>query len=333
MFNHGEFIDANGRYNLPASVKQTIGPRLMTFLNYPRQVELRREGGLQARRFESLARHFSSAYDSLGRYDIRPFTTPFWRKTARVLELTLLPSPSISFLQNPVVMQTMVISGKRGMWSLELRFLERSFPEDVLSEVLKEDYVGNPLLLRSAYLTSRNNIHHMVHLARFLDKTRCQLDEIETCVEWGGGYGNLAKIFTKLKQEGSTYVIMDLPMISCLQWIYLSSIFGEERVKLITKPEDGIAKGRINILPVCFADRHDIKADLFISTFALSECSTYAQDMVASRSMFGARHVLLAYQDNSGPFPHEERIAELASQFPTVKVDFPLMPRWHYLFA
>ncbi len=139
-----------------------------------------------------------------------------------------------------------------------------------------EDYVGNPLLLNVTYLTSHNSIHHLYHIIRFLRKTKLKLKGIKTIIEWGGGYGNLAKIFGRLAEENKTYIIIDLPLMCCIQWIYLTTILGENKVNLIQNSDEKIAVGKINLLPVCFIDKYELKGDLFVSTWALTESSKYS---------------------------------------------------------
>lgn len=293
---------------------------------------LKREKGFQATRFEMLRPRFTTYYDIVRKYDFQKFTTPFWQEGVSTLESAFLPAPRISFLREPFMMQTMVDT-RRGIWRFQLDFIEKRLEEDKLRDVLTEDYVGRPFLLRSKYLTSQTTVNQLFHVASFLDATKCSLDSISTCVEWGGGYGNLAKIFCRLKHGKVTYVILDLPIMSCLQWIYLSSIMGKDRVKLLLGPDEKITEGLVNILPVCFVDRKDLAADLFISTWALSESSSYSQDFVASCRLFGARHVLLAYQESSSKFPYAQRLAEIVTELTIKKENIPLTPGGYYAFS
>ena len=68
---------------------------------------------------------------------------------------------------------------------------------------------------------------------------------------------------------------------------------------MIESSKDKIIEGQINILPVCFIEDFDLKADLFISTWALTESSEYSQEYVFNKKMFGARDILLAFHNES----------------------------------
>ena len=155
---------------------------------------------------------------------------------------------------------------------------------------------------------------------------------MHTVVEWGGGYGNMAKIFKRLNSTPSTYIIVDTPLFSCIQWLYLATILGEESVNLLQGPEDTIRAEKINLLPICFVDRHKINADLFMSTWALSESSKYSQDYVLDHEWFNAKHLLLAYQDSRDDFPEAERVGEIAANNGAIIEDIEFLPGNHYAF-
>lgn len=274
--------------------------------------------------FYNLRRNFSDIYNKLEKYNIAQFVLAQWREHNTELEKTFLPYPPFSFLKNPIMKKTMVPAGN--WWKKELRFLKKKFKKEELKQFLEEDLVGSQEIVSSKYDTSCNNIHHLYHLVRFLETTKCDLDKIDAVIDWGGGYGNMAKMFSKFKS--ATYIIIDIPIFSCIQWLYLASI-GKD-VNLFQAPKDQIQKGKINILPVCFLKEHELKADLFISTWALSESSKYSQDYVIARKWFDARHILLAYQDNCREFPDAERIGKIARNVGAVIEDIEFLAGNHY---
>lgn len=197
---------------------------------------------------------------------------------------------------------------------------------------MREDYVGGPTLLSSTYVTSHNSIQNLYHLIRFLDETQCNLDQIDTVIEWGGGYGNMAKIFKRLKPIPFTYVIVDIPLFSCIQWMYLSTILGKESINLLQNPEDTIHAGKINLLPICFIDRYKISADLFMSTWGLSESSKYSQDYVVNHNWFNSKHILLAYQDSNSSLPDADNVGKIAMEIGALIINIEFLPDNHYCF-
>lgn len=279
-----------------------------------------------------LRKNFSYIYNKLKKYDIDQFTTQGWKNFEGNLEKVFLPHPPFSFSKDPIIMGTMFVAAGGKWLREELAFLEKKIPRNKLRALLQEDYVGNPLLLNSTYLTSHNSVHHLYHLIRFLNETKCNLEQMDTIIEWGGGYGNMAKIFKRLKATPSTYIIIDLPLMSCLQWLYLTTILGEENVHLLWNTKETLHAKKINLVPICFMDRHNIHADLFISTWALSESSRYSQDYVVTNEWFNSRHILLAYQDSCKRFPDADRVGKLAADIGAVIEDIKFLPGNHYAF-
>lgn len=282
--------------------------------------------------FYALRNNFCNIYNKLKKNNIAQFTTPLWENFNAKLEKNFLPHPPFSFLKNPTIMRTMFVTAGGNWLREELTFLEKKISRNKLKALLQEDHVGDPLLLNSTYLTSHNSIHHLYHIVRFLDKTQCILDQIGTIVEWGGGYGNMAKIFKRLKSAPFTYIVIDTPLFSCIQWLYLATIFGEENIHLLQNSEDTIHADKINLVPVCFAGPDKISGDLFISTWALSESSRYSQDYVVAHKWFNSKHILLLYQDSNEKLPDADRVGKLAAGVGAVIEDIEFLPGNHYAF-
>jgi len=90
--------------------------------------------------------------------------------------------------------------------------------------------------------------------------------------------------------------------------VYLCSTLGEENVNLIEEPEGAVIPGKVNLVPLCFADKLKEEYDMFISTWALSECNKEAQDFVLRRKIFGANKILMANQKSDDNFPYAENL-------------------------
>ncbi len=282
--------------------------------------------------FHQMRNKFLENYNKLKKYNIDCYLTPIWRRYNTELEKSLLPYPSFSFLQNPSIMITMFAAAGSHWLEKELTFLESKLPQKKLKVLLEEDYVGGPLLSHPQYLTSGHSIHHLYHLVNFQEATSVKLSQIKTVVDWGGGYGNLIKILKRLKAKPCTYIIIDTPLMSCLQWLYLGTIFGKKNVNLLLAPKDTIKTNKINLLPLSLLDKYTISADLLISTWALSESSKYAQDYVVKHQWFGAKHLLLAYQDSNQDLPEANRVGKMAQKKGAVIADIEFLPGNHYAF-
>jgi putative sugar O-methyltransferase len=296
------------------------------------QIRLARTKPCQVASFAELRKRFPDFYGNLKKHDISRFTTSLWEVMNARVEKVFLPYPPFRFLRDKTIRNTMFVTAG-GKWLKEQTvFLESNFNEGRLAAILEEDYVGSPSLLNSKYLTSHQSIHHLYHFLRFINNTKCDLNQMDTIVEWGGGYGNMAKIFRRLSSSLSTYIIVDTPLFSCLQWLYLSTVFGEANVNLLQNSTDMIQSKKINLLPVCFVEDHKINADLFLSTWALSESSKYSQDYVVSHDWFEAKHILLAYQESSDKLPEAGRVGKLAVDSGAVIEDIEFLRGSHYAF-
>lgn len=296
------------------------------------QSELARIKSHQEVVFCDLRDNFAEIHNKLKEYNIDKFIVPQWENNNAELEKVFLPYPPFSFLRNPIIMHTMFDNVGDKWLEKELKFLEKRISRDKLKIVLQEDYVGDPCLINSVYLTSHTSIRRLLHFVRFLDKTQCNLNQINTVVEWGGGYGNMAKTFKRLKPAPSTYIVIDLPLFSSIQWLYLATIFGKENINLLQSPKDAIRIGKINLMPVCFVADHKINADLFISTWALSESSGYSQEYVINHKWFNAKHILLAYQNSCSKFPDAERTGKIAADDGAIIEDIEFLPGNYYAF-
>jgi hypothetical protein len=291
-----------------------------------------RAKGDQRITFAALSNQFAPTYDLMKRNDINSFVIPYWQGVNAELETELKPAPPFNFLKNHLISLNMFVNGGDRWLEGQLSFLENRVSRKRLKFLLTEDLAGDPHLVSSRYLTSHNSIHHLYTLLRFTEEIGSDFEKIETVVEWGGGYGNLAKIFRRLNPT-STYCIIDTPLFSTLQWVYLSTVLGIENVNLLRQSDHLIQTGKVNLVPLCFVDRLQLRADLFLSMWALSESSSAAQDYVISqRRWFDANHLLLAYQDTNKAVPNASRLGEIASRAGALTTDFEFLPGNYYAF-
>lgn len=124
------------------------------------------------------------------------------------------------------------------------------------------------------------DIHHMHHLwaAGWPHTPQGPI------VEWGGGYGNLARL-TRRFDPPPPHFIVDLPAVSRLQHAYLGDPPG---VTLVTAAEWA---RHVEVRPSGWP-----WADTFIANFSLDECSAACHDWIISHDWFGAEHISIAMQ-------------------------------------
>lgn len=111
----------------------------------------------------------------------------------------------------------------------------------------------------------------MYHLLRYQEATGESLRDVGTVVEWGGGFGSLTRLLVRLHAGDATVVLIDTPVFSALQWLYLSATLDADRVVLHAQGPVRPIEGAVNIVPIGLAGHLHVSADLFISNWALNE--------------------------------------------------------------
>ncbi len=261
--------------------------------------------------FNEFAQTMDGIYRKLSKDDISKYTTDLWNNYNSSLAKALLPAAPANFLHDREIAGSMFVNVGGAWMETQLKLLDNSFKPEVLKAVLRESRVGQPDIKYKKYNTSHNSIHHLYHIARYEEETGASLLGKKNIIEWGGGYGNLAKIFLRLNPYLCTYTIIDTPLFISLQYAYLASILGVENINLISNKRDKIDEGKINLLPLGYISERELSCDIFISTWALSESSKYAQDYVSQHKFFSARQILLAYQDSCSDLPNASRVENI----------------------
>jgi hypothetical protein len=292
---------------------------------------LARRKHVQQARFGVAQGQFLATYEALKETGGSAYTTPWWDAEAAKMASALLPVAPANFLQDPTIRWEMIARGE-GMLAAELPALEEAYGPDELLRVLEEDVVGGQELNVAKYHTCINSIHHAYHIHRFVESTGRKPSDFSTVLEWGGGYGNLAKIFLRWAQAPVTYIIVDIPFMAAIQWLYLSCVLGFDRVALVHSEDAPIEEGKVNILPVGLAESRAPEVELFVSTWALSESSAAAQQLVTGRKWFGASNLLLGYQDTNDLFAVASEVGALAEAEGATIHPIDFIPGCHYAF-
>jgi hypothetical protein len=252
-------------------------------------------------RFEAVRGRYSEVCNSLLNGDEGSHTVSEgydWTELAGLIRKAFRDGVPIGFLACPMLSNTMVFARRRGIRLTHqmLKDVVRVFGKEVTSNILLEDYIGLPTISSAAYMTSANRCHHARHLAMYTQECKRNFWDCATIIEWGGGYGNMARIIRRMNSS-VTYTIIDLPEILALQYVYLSSIEGEDNVHIV---QPGIAPqlapGKINLLSsqLAVGKGGGLECDSFISTWAITESPRDVQKFVREKEFFGARSLLLA---------------------------------------
>ncbi len=220
-----------------------------------------------------------------------------WTELAGSVRHAFRDGVPLGFLAHSTLSFTMVFARRRGI-RLTHRMLNdvvRVFGKEVTSNLLLEDYIGLPTITSAAYMTSANRCHHASHLSIYSQERKRHFWDCASIIEWGGGYGNMARIIRRMNPS-VTYTIIDLPELLALQYIYLSSVDGEGNVHVVQPnitPQ--LAPGKINLLSSqeAVSKGGGLRCDSFISTWAITECPRNTQKFVRGNEFFGARSLFL----------------------------------------
>ena len=121
----------------------------------------------------------------------------------------------------------------------------------------------------------------------------------------------------------STYIIIDIPIFSYIQAVYLKTIYGKEAVHIVHNNDIYVKKGYINIIPLDkkildLIDKVISNVDLFISTWALSESNEVMQNYIKNTDYFNAKYLLMAYQKSNDSFADAENVKNIAENYETI---------------
>lgn len=316
--------------NIFKKIIRKISYLLLRLKAFPAEIILQITNHNEYLRYRTLRGQFSMQYERVRNLDDPFLVTPFWESLNQKLEKALLPFPSWNFLQQPTISQSMVITRGGLLMDVEIEKLKKIYGTE-MKRIVRENALGSPLLAAPCILSSHNNIHHAYHIARWCEVSNKDLRLISSVIEWGGGYGNFAKIFLRQSSQ-TTYTIIDTPLMCCLQWFYLSIVLPDSTINLVSAPNQQLITNGINIIPIGLIADVPLKCELFISTWALSESSDYAQDFVIGKNWFNAKYLLLAYQEASDAIPFGSRLGELAKRAGARIIPIPFVKKSSYAF-
>ena len=242
--------------------------------------------------YHELLRHMES--DGTDRWD-PAFVHPHWKDACHAIMNVLDGVPNSNLLANPVIARTMVRQGFTVSQEYEVTYIKHCLRRQTYDKLMsyREPAFGNLEMTCPELRCSTNTLGHLFYAAKASELFACE--QFNVIVEFGGGYGNLAWVLKHLHPR-ATVVVLDLPEFLAVQYLFLSSICENVRVVLHARRDVTIQHGAINLVPVFYCDGLQLNADLFISTFALSETPASMQQRIWGNGFFNARNVYLAGQ-------------------------------------
>ena len=124
-----------------------------------------------------------------------------------------------NFLRNNFV-QKMFFVHNRFFILKELNKLRNNKNWKFYKKIIDEDNVGDPIRYFLYPKSSGNRINHAYHLSVLSSEFNIDLKKINKVFEFGGGYGCMARIFSKINKKIS-YTCFDTNYVNLLQYYYL----------------------------------------------------------------------------------------------------------------
>ena len=145
------------------------------------------------------------------------------KKTHKVFNLkmfNLLKSNNLKNFLRKGFVQKMFFVHNRLFILNELKALKQNKNWQFYRNLINEDSIGNPVRFFLYPKSSGNKINHVFHLSILKDEMRINLKTINYIFEFGGGYGCMAKIFSKINKS-INYSCFDTFYVNLLQFYYL----------------------------------------------------------------------------------------------------------------
>ncbi|MDR3646002.1 MAG: putative sugar O-methyltransferase [Candidatus Babeliales bacterium] len=227
--------------------------------------------------------------------DSQKYLTQHWKIAANEIENLLQGPPNINFLSNYYVGQNMVRNDFNRTQKFEECFLEHCVSQKS-KEIIKKfkDNDNNLLTKPSKFNLSVNTLGHLFYATKVLENVKTDPKRI---IEFGGGYGNLAHVFKQIYPQ-SSILIFDIPASIALQYLFLKYTNHNAKIIILDEPVSDLQAGTIYLVPINLLEEFNIKADVFISTFAITESSQYIQNLAVKKKFFDANLIYIAGQLN-----------------------------------
>ena len=190
-----------------------------------------------------------------------------------------------SFLKEDFI-QKMFFLHNRLFVFYELLELKKSKKWNLYKRLLQEDEIGDPIRYFLYLKSSGNRINHTYHLHVLSEQLDLNIIKIKEVFEFGGGYGCMARIFSKINNKVN-YTIFDTEIVNLLQFYYLRSLnldvnFNKNKIKLISKIKNSNKK---------------IKRSLFIANWSISEVPiSYRKKFL--KEITRREYFLISFQEN-----------------------------------
>jgi hypothetical protein len=166
----------------------------------------------------------------------------------------------------------------------ELNYLRSNYNWLFYKKLLDENNIGDPIRYFLYPKSSGNRINHVYHLAILKKITEINLKKINNIFEFGGGYGCMASIFSRISKK-IHYNIFDTDAVNLLQYYYLKHNNLDVGFK---------TKNKIYLSSKIKKDNK--KIDLFLANWSLSETPLAFRNKFLIK-ILNSKYILICFQE------------------------------------
>ena len=210
-------------------------------------------------------------FNSLNNFSIKKLPTHNIFST-KILELVLEKKLN-NFLRENFIQKVFFVHNRLYIFFLLIKIF---FYHKKFKYLLKEDHVGDPVRYFLYPKSSGNRIREVFHLMEFEKFIQMPLKNINEVFEFGGGYGNMARIFKKINNKVS-YTIFDTKEVNLIQYYYLNMLNLKTNWNQIKKKQINLIN---RIDKINFGN---LKNKLFIANWSLSETPIDIRDKIIKK--------------------------------------------------
>lgn len=251
--------------------------------------------------FGSIWHSMQQQYDELSkcldkkgyRFLEKDYYHPHWMDCKNHVQALIFGRPNTEFLSDQVIGSTMVPRGMGPVQQYEISLIQDCASNSVrdLISLYKEPDIGPQPRECVQFDCSTNCLNKLSYAAKIVEMAQAS----EIIVEFGAGYGCLAHILRKILPD-STIILIDIPEFLALQYLYLRYAIPEETIIVHQDVPKEFGRGAIHLVPTHYINELQMDADIFISTFAISESPNCVQQIIIDNKFFHAKTCYIAGQ-------------------------------------
>ena len=201
--------------------------------------------------------------------------------------LNLLKNKELTNFLRKNFIQKMFFVHNRLFILKELLELKKDKNWILYKKLIEEDNVGNPVRYFLYPKSSGNRINHVYHLSVLTKEFNINLKKLNNVFEFGGGYGCMARIFSKINKR-TVFTCFDTNIVNLLQYYYLKQ----------NNLDVGFSKkNKFHLISNIKKINTRYSNSLFIANWSLSETPINFRKKFI-KSIKNSKLILISFQEN-----------------------------------